>query len=454
MVTSEQRSLILESFLKGTLTVSSVSPEGVPEQKKIQAAHRSELPWEENFEVFVGDGSMTLTGGHRVFTSPSTKKETCQLVSGDEVLLQDGSLGEVRYVVRKSPERFMYDLTVEDWHNFSVKNTQVVVSNSPDRNYRLRPPQSEGTIGCYNSVFGFIWEDEEFAEYLEIALWKWNAHPPETEELRTLDMVCSQKPSWKAALLWGALVNAAQALAYNWVSEEMSVSPDTLVKVFLPDSREVVLPISELYRVCEDKSHPSPIRDAFEKGLLQTKSVNPISGEVGLYPIQDILQHHTGDRPSVITQVSSGEHIHTTCDHSLFHRQGPGIIPVRADSVLKGDSVATLNGAEEVFSVSTCAPLEVSYDLSVPGPENFVLANGLLAHNSYSIGGVSLDLEKSSKYMDLKRNAEEQWDKLTEAKARTYKVVRGLAQPRFGRGVRSAFGSHVGSGILSPRSFV
>lgn len=196
------------------------------------------------------------------------------------------------------------------------------------------------------------------------------------------------------------------------------------------------------------------IRDAFKQGLLRTLSVDPSSGEIGLYPIQDIFRHQTGDRPSVVTQTSSGESIHTTCDHSLFHRQGPGIIPIRADSVLKGDSIATVNGAEEVVSVSVCPPLEVSYDLSVPGPENFVLANGLLAHNSYSIGGVSLDLEKSSKYMDLKRNAEEQWDKLTEAKSRTYKVLRGLAQPRFGRGVRSAFGSHVGSGILSPRSFV
>jgi hypothetical protein len=72
----------------------------------------------------------------------------------------------------------------------------------------------------------------------------------------------------------------------------------------------------------------------------------------------------------------------------------------------------------------------------------------------YSIGGISLNLEKSSKYMDLKRNAEEQWDKLTEAKARTTKYMRGLAQPRFGRGVRSAFGPYVGKGVLSPRNFV
>jgi hypothetical protein len=98
--------------------------------------------------------------------------------------------------------------------------------------------------------------------------------------------------------------------------------------------------------------------------------------------------------------------------------------------------------------------LEVSYDLCVPGPENFVLANGLVAHNTYSIGGISLDIQKSSQYMDLKRNAEEQWDKMTEAKRATTKYLRGLQQPRFGRGVRSAFGPYVGKGVLSPRNFV
>jgi len=167
--------------------------------------------------------------------------------------------------------------------------------NNPDRNYRFMPPEGEGRVGCYNQVFGYIWTDEEFAEYLEIALWKWNMQPPNTEAmLRNVDMVCSRKPSWQAALLWGALVNAAQALAYNWVANEFD----------------------------------------------------------------------------------------------------------------------------------------------------------------YSIGGISLNIDKSSKYMDLKRNAESQWDKLTEAKSRTEKYMRGLAQPRFGIGVRSAFGPNVGRGVLSPRNFV
>lgn len=166
--------------------------------------------------------------------------------------------------------------------------------NDPDRVYRFRPPEGEGEIGCNNQVFGQIWKDEELAEFLQIALWKWNIQPPNTDCYGTIDQICSKKPSWQAALLWGGLVQAAQMLAYRWIADEFD----------------------------------------------------------------------------------------------------------------------------------------------------------------YSIGGISLSIEKSSKYMDLKRNAEEQWDKLVEAKQRTEKYIRGLKQPRFGRGVRSAFGPYVGRGVLSPRSFV
>jgi hypothetical protein len=72
----------------------------------------------------------------------------------------------------------------------------------------------------------------------------------------------------------------------------------------------------------------------------------------------------------------------------------------------------------------------------------------------YSIGGISLSLEKSSKYESLKQNAEGQQDKAAEAKARTVKFIRGLQQPKYGFGVRSSFGPNVGRGVLSPRSFV
>lgn len=81
-------------------------------------------------------------------------------------------------------------------------------------------------------------------------------------------------------------------------------------------------------------------------------------------------------------------------------------------------------------------------------------ANWVADEFDYNIGGISLSIEKSSKYESLKQNAEGQWEKATEAKARTVKFIRGLQQPKFGFGVRSSFGPNVGRGVLSPRSFV
>ena len=200
------------------------------------------------------------------------------------------------------------------------------------------------------------------------------------------------------------------------------------------------------------------LRKAFLSGELKTKAVDPQTGEVGLYVIKDVMQHHTGDRPSVTCTTPDGRSVTTTCDHSLFQSKGGGgITPVRADALRSGDRVVefwdSLLGDVQV-EIQQGTPLEVSYDLCVPGPENFILSNGIVAHNSYSIGGISLDIEKSSKYESMKQNAEEQWDKLVEMKARTSKYLRGLQQPRFGRGVRSAFGPYTGRGILSPRNFV
>lgn len=126
---------------------------------------------------------------------------------------------------------------------------------NPDRNYRFRPPEGEGKVGCYNQVFGFIWEDEELLEFLRIALDKWNMHPPATEEYSSLEILCREKPSWKAAMLWGALVSAAQAMAYNWIVDEFSVAGDTLVRVILPDGREVDLPIADLHAICHGGDH-------------------------------------------------------------------------------------------------------------------------------------------------------------------------------------------------------
>lgn len=72
----------------------------------------------------------------------------------------------------------------------------------------------------------------------------------------------------------------------------------------------------------------------------------------------------------------------------------------------------------------------------------------------YSIGGISLDIDKSAKYESLKSNVEGQWAKLVEQKMITTKIIAGLQQPRFGIGVRSAFGPYTSRSVLSPRSFM
>ncbi|NDB59445.1 hypothetical protein EB001_13490 [bacterium] len=81
-------------------------------------------------------------------------------------------------------------------------------------------------------------------------------------------------------------------------------------------------------------------------------------------------------------------------------------------------------------------------------------ANWIVDEFDYSIGGISLNIDKSSKYEGLKSSAESQWQTATEMKARTTKIIRGLVQPKYGIGVRSAFGPNVGRGVLSPRNFI
>lgn len=72
----------------------------------------------------------------------------------------------------------------------------------------------------------------------------------------------------------------------------------------------------------------------------------------------------------------------------------------------------------------------------------------------YSIGGISLSIEKSSKYEGIKQNAEGRFDKMMESKSRTVKIMRGLRQSRYGLGVRSSFGPVTGRGVLTPRKFM
>jgi hypothetical protein len=82
-----------------------------------------------------------------------------------------------------------------------------------------------------------------------------------------------------------------------------------------------------------------------------------------------------------------------------------------------------------------------------------VRINWIADEFDYSIGGVSLNLDKASKYEGALQSSTEQFDKQLEKAKATVNYVRGLQQPKFGVGIRSAFGPYTGAGVLTPRKF-
>lgn len=72
----------------------------------------------------------------------------------------------------------------------------------------------------------------------------------------------------------------------------------------------------------------------------------------------------------------------------------------------------------------------------------------------YSVGGVSLSIERSSKYEAAAQSASDQFNDMLEKAKQTVKIIRGLQQPKYGIGIRSAFGPYTGRGTLTPKKFL
>lgn len=83
-----------------------------------------------------------------------------------------------------------------------------------------------------------------------------------------------------------------------------------------------------------------------------------------------------------------------------------------------------------------------------------VTLNWIVDEFDYSIGGISLSINKASAYQGMADSAKTNFDSFVEAAKRTVKITMGLRQSRFGFGIRSAFGPAVRPGVLTPRNFV
>lgn len=338
-----------------------------------------------------------------------------------------------------------------------VRRMRILLRDgNPDRNYHFRPPTHEQTIDQFSRVFGYIWEDEELIECLDEGLDMIIAAPPRTF-FQDVDHMVMLKSEWKTLLLTAAMSWAVQMLQNNWIADEFSIAPETEVRVILPDGMEVDIPIAELYDLCYNSKVESAIRSAFKAGLLRVRSVTR-NRLVVKSEVTAVLKHASGEKDCVQVTLLDGKQVTVTTDHSLFSMSSGLLVAKLSGTLEQREFIAVVQGdsldSKLIQDISVVPSRPFMYDLSVPGPENFVLANGILAHNSYSIGGVSLDLEKSSKYSDMKQSLIDQFTTQLERAKATVKIIRGLQQPRYGSGIRSSFGPYVGRGVLAPAKFL
>lgn len=85
----------------------------------------------------------------------------------------------------------------------------------------------------------------------------------------------------------------------------------------------------------------------------------------------------------------------------------------------------------------------------------FAIAMNWIADEfSYSISGVSLDIEKSSKYQGMKDEFITEYDKIVEENKESIKIIKGLRQFRYGVGITSALGPLNRPGVQSRRNLL
>lgn len=73
---------------------------------------------------------------------------------------------------------------------------------------------------------------------------------------------------------------------------------------------------------------------------------------------------------------------------------------------------------------------------------------------AYSIGGVSLDIDKSSKYQSMADGYDQQYETARQLLKSSIKITKGLSQNRYGIGISSALGPMTAPGSMSRRNFV
>ena len=219
----EDKKIIYKAFIEGSLQVQAVSKDKRVEWKTVVDAVQHDVSMKDQYKICANNGQVqcTTTGDHSLYKNKEHEIEELfvreAVVGNNLALVKDGQVvdGTINSISKVPSQQFMYDLSVEDYHNF-VLLSGLVAHNT------FRPPASEKFVQGQTQVFGFIWEDEELYEYLTFAVDDFNGRPPTTGI--DLNDVMTSATRWRTTILTRAAFYACQAVALNWISSEFSYS--------------------------------------------------------------------------------------------------------------------------------------------------------------------------------------------------------------------------------------
>jgi hypothetical protein len=216
----EVKKYIYQSFVEGSLSVQSVSKDKKIEWKRIVDVLQHDVSLKDQYCVNINNGKIrcSTTGDHSLYKNKDQEIEELyarEAVIGEKLALVnagkvvDGVISSILLIPSMS---LMYDLSVEDNHNF-VLLSGLLAHNT------FRPPAKEKFMQTRTQVFGYIWEDEELYEYLLFAVDELNSSPPVTGV--TLDNLPDR---WRSNILMRAAAAACGAVTLNWIADEFDYS--------------------------------------------------------------------------------------------------------------------------------------------------------------------------------------------------------------------------------------
>jgi hypothetical protein len=215
---SKDKKIIYKAFQSEDLTVKSVSKDKKVEWKRVLDVTRHNVTNKNQFRISIGNASCTATEDHSLFKDSGF--EIQETKTGDFKVGENIVCVEDEKVINKKvlsnlqvpPQRYMYDLTVEDNENFVLKSG-ILAHNT------FRPPATEKFMQAQTRVFGYIWEDEELYEYLLMAVNELNSSPPVTGV--TIDNLPDR---WTTNVLLRAGAFACGAVTISWIVNEFDYS--------------------------------------------------------------------------------------------------------------------------------------------------------------------------------------------------------------------------------------